>query len=142
MNFYFTYLEYSHTIYFNSESSRQACEAVVFQKCFNFYHQLMDNFKKSLLDFNFIFSFKMFLKTCKNLMFKCMEILQPFEYKDAYLWTVQTPRFCECKSFSEGQVPLFFWMYNGSCHPFANILKDYSDEDKCKLMNNQTFLKI
>ena len=27
---------------------------------------------------------------------------------------------------------LFFWMYNGSCHPFANILKDYSDEDKCK----------
>ena len=27
---------------------------------------------------------------------------------------------------------LFFWMYNGSCHPFANILTKYSDEDKCK----------
>ena len=28
----------------------------------------------------------------------------------------------------------FFWLYNGSCHPFANILKGYSNEDKCKLM--------
>ena len=37
---------------------------------------------------------------------------------------------------------LFFWMYNGSCHPFANILKDYSDEDKCKIMNNQIELII
>ena len=35
---------------------------------------------------------------------------------------------------------LFFWMYNGSCHPFANILKDYSAEDKCKLMNYQNNL--
>ena len=26
----------------------------------------------------------------------------------------------------------FFWLYNGSCHPFANILKDPLDEDKCK----------
>ena len=37
---------------------------------------------------------------------------------------------------------LFFWMYNGSCHPFANILKDYSDEDKCKLMICQTDFAI
>ena len=26
----------------------------------------------------------------------------------------------------------FFWLYNGLCHPFANILKDPLDEDKCK----------
>ena len=26
----------------------------------------------------------------------------------------------------------FFWLYNGSCHPFANILKDPLDENKCK----------
>ena len=37
---------------------------------------------------------------------------------------------------------LFFWMYNGSCHPFANILKDYSDEDKCKFMNCQSDFAI
>ena len=27
---------------------------------------------------------------------------------------------------------LFFWLYNGMCHPFANILKSQSDEIKCK----------
>ena len=32
------------------------------------------------------------------------------------------------------QIPLF-WLYNGPCHPFADILKDYSDDDICKLMN-------
>ena len=32
------------------------------------------------------------------------------------------------------QIP-FFWLYNGPCHPFANILEDYSDEDKCEMMN-------
>ena len=37
---------------------------------------------------------------------------------------------------------LFFWMYNGSCHPFANILKDYSDEEKCKFMNCQSDFAI
>ena len=37
---------------------------------------------------------------------------------------------------------LFFWMYNGPCHPFANILKDYSDEDKCKFMNWQSDFAI
>ena len=37
------------------------------------------------------------------------------------------------------QIP-FFWLYNGLCHPFANILKDYSDEDKCKMMNHETIL--
>ena len=26
----------------------------------------------------------------------------------------------------------FFWLYNGSCHPFAKILKDPLDENKCK----------
>ena len=26
----------------------------------------------------------------------------------------------------------FFWLYNGSWHPFANILKDPSDAKKCK----------
>ena len=26
----------------------------------------------------------------------------------------------------------FFWLYNGSWHPFANILKDPSDANKCK----------
>ena len=31
---------------------------------------------------------------------------------------------------------LFFWMYNGPCHPFANILKDYSDEEKCNELSN------
>lgn len=29
---------------------------------------------------------------------------------------------------------LFFWLYNGPCHPFANILKTPSDE--CKIQFN------
>ena len=37
---------------------------------------------------------------------------------------------------------LFFWMYNGSYHPFANILTNYSDEDECKIINNQTELIV
>ena len=35
-----------------------------------------------------------------------------------------------------------FWFYNGSCHPFANILKDYSDEDQCKLIDYQSNFAI
>ena len=28
----------------------------------------------------------------------------------------------------------FFWLYNGSFHPFANILKDPVDATKCKIL--------
>ena len=27
---------------------------------------------------------------------------------------------------------VFFWLYNGKCHPFANILEDSSDDSKCR----------
>ena len=29
---------------------------------------------------------------------------------------------------------LFFWLYNGHCHPFANILKDSNNDVQCKFV--------
>ena len=38
---------------------------------------------------------------------------------------------------------IFFWLYNGLLHPFANILKDDTnpeDENKCKISSNSSIL--
>ena len=34
---------------------------------------------------------------------------------------------------------LFFWMYNGTYHPFSNILKESSDSNKCELSFQSSF---